>query len=205
MRPNRSAVQPKGYCSTTNSAVAIDSAQNTMPSSSPLLLDRERGQGREEGVVAQRAEQREADQLGNRLAGARAASCSSGFLIASALASFSSNCSVSAMSRRIHSPTRPRAAPIRNGIRQPQLASWSSAQRAREEGTEQRREQHRGASGDVEERRVAAAAVRRRDLGQVRRRVGHLATERHALGDAGEQQQDRGQPADRRRTSGGSR
>ena len=38
LRPNRSAVQPKGYCSTTNSAVAIDSAQKTMPSSSPCCL-----------------------------------------------------------------------------------------------------------------------------------------------------------------------
>ena len=35
LRPNLSAVQPKGYCRTTNSAVAIDSAQNTMPSSRP--------------------------------------------------------------------------------------------------------------------------------------------------------------------------
>jgi hypothetical protein len=50
-----------------------------------------------------------------------------GFLIALALATFFSNCSVSAMSRRIHSPTKPTAAPIRNGIRHPQLANWSSA------------------------------------------------------------------------------
>ena len=38
LRPKRSAVQPKGYCSTTNSAVAMDSAQNTMPSSSFCCL-----------------------------------------------------------------------------------------------------------------------------------------------------------------------
>src|SRR6476646_2672109 len=38
LRPNWSAVQPKGYCRTTNIAVAIDSAQNTMASSSPLPL-----------------------------------------------------------------------------------------------------------------------------------------------------------------------
>ena len=35
LRPKRSAVHPKGYCSTTNRAVAIDSAVNTMPSSRP--------------------------------------------------------------------------------------------------------------------------------------------------------------------------
>ena len=38
LRPKRSAVQPNGYCSATNRAVAIDSAQNTMPSSRPCCF-----------------------------------------------------------------------------------------------------------------------------------------------------------------------
>ncbi len=35
LRPNRSDSAPIGYCSATNSAVAIDSATNTSPASAP--------------------------------------------------------------------------------------------------------------------------------------------------------------------------
>ncbi len=64
-----------------------------------------------------------------------------------------------------------------------------------EDGAEHGGDQHRGAGGDVEERRVATAAFRRRDLREVGRGVGDLPAQRHALGDARQQQQDRGQPA----------
>ena len=38
LRPNRSDSMPIGYCSATNSAVAMDSATNTWPASAPREL-----------------------------------------------------------------------------------------------------------------------------------------------------------------------
>ena len=67
-----------------------------------------------------------------------------------------------------------------------------------EQRAEERRDQHGAARGDVEERRVTAPACRRRDLGQVRRGVRDLTAQRHALPDARQQQQDRGEPSHQR-------
>ena len=77
LRPNRSESQPKGYCSTTNSAVAIDSAVNTCPSSAPWDFTAY-GASAEKNVVAERREHREADESARRPWGARAAWSSAG-------------------------------------------------------------------------------------------------------------------------------
>ena len=110
LRPNRSAGPAEGVLQHDEHGGRDRQRHEHHAVVEASAAHRERGECREERVVAQRREQREADQLRPPRAGARGSSAAAGSCSARAFSAFSSNCSVSAMSRRSHSPTRPSSA-----------------------------------------------------------------------------------------------